>query len=460
MKPPPLFPHQAETKARLKEQPRFFDMSEPGTGKTRVEVEDFAERRYKGGPPAIVTATRSTLESAWADDFRSFAPGMRLSIAYATNRKEAFTKEADVYITNHDAVNWLVKQDKRKFWKKFEGGTIINDESTAFKHHTSGRSRNLAKIINPFEYRRNLSGLPDPNGLCDLWHQFYLLDGGKRLGTSFFNFRSNVCTPTQVGPDTKMVKWEDKPGVESIIGALIQDISIKHLFEECVGIPKNHAYTRAVNLSTPHHRHYLEMEKHQLTQVKGKTLSAINKGVLRVKLLQIASGAIYNDGDTGGDREYSTFDSNRYEFVTDLAQEARHSVVFFQWKHQREELIKECTKRGISFAVYDGNTSDKERTEITRDFQAGKYDEILAHPKSAAHGLTWTRGTRTIWASPTDNLEWYKQGLKRIHRIGQTEKTETITVVARDTYDEIAWERLTGKSIRADAFADQLRVLI
>ena len=85
---------------------------------------------------------------------------------------------------------------------------------------------------------------------------------------------------------------------------------------------------------------------------------------------------------------------------------------------------------------------------------------IFAHPKSAAHGLTWVRGTRTIWASPTDNLEWYKQGLRRIYRIGQTQRTETITVVAKGTYDEPAYERLTGKAVRSDEFTARLKALI
>jgi len=63
-KAPPLFKHQTATKKALKNATRFFDQSEPGTGKTRVQIEDFAERRARGGKPGLVLATRSTLESA------------------------------------------------------------------------------------------------------------------------------------------------------------------------------------------------------------------------------------------------------------------------------------------------------------------------------------------------------------------------------------------------------------
>lgn len=452
---PPPFKHQKQSIKLLDKNKRFFDMSEPGTGKTRVEIDDFTARRAKNAPPAIVLATRSTLESAWADDFTTFSPNLTLSVAYANNRIEAFETPADVYITNHDAVNWLVKQPK-SFWKRFEGGSLIVDESTAFKHHTSQRSKNLNKIKKYFDVRRMMSGLADPNGVLDLWHQFYLLDDGKRLGQSFFAFRSATCVPEQIWPMSNMVKWHEKEDIAQLVAALIKDISVKHLLEECVDMPPNVEYTRSMDLNAKHRRHYGEMETDMVTEAKNRVLTAVNKAVLRIKLLQIASGAVYNNGETS----YTTFDTGRYELVQDLAQEVPHSVVFFQWNHQREELVAEARKRGIRYAIYDGSVNDKERAAVTKAFQAGELDQILAHPKSAAHGLTWVKGTRTIWASPTDNLEWFKQGMRRIYRIGQTQKTETITVLAKNTYDEIAYERLSGKKVRTDDFSNKLRSLL
>jgi SNF2 family DNA or RNA helicase len=73
---------------------------------------------------------------------------------------------------------------------------------------------------------------------------------------------------------------------------------------------------------------------------------------------------------------------------------------------------------------------------------------LFAHPQSAGHGLTLTKGTATIWPSPTPNLEHYLQGLKRIHRIGQTEKTETIMIVAPGTIEEQVYEALLAKDAR------------
>lgn len=136
----------------------------------------------------------------------------------------------------------MVGTETQGWFAKFD--TLIADESSAFKHHTAQRSKGLAKIRKFFGYVRLMSGTPNTNGVCDLCGtKCFLLDGGKRLGRSFFGFRSAVCVPEQVGPAASMVKWVDKDNAEAIVSALISDIVIRHRFEDCVNIPANHQYS-------------------------------------------------------------------------------------------------------------------------------------------------------------------------------------------------------------------------
>ncbi len=444
----PLFKHQKQSLSVLAKNKRVLDTSDPGTGKTRVEVEDFAARRRKGGGCALVLATKSLLDTAWRLDFNEFAPDMGIVTAYATNREEAFAAKADVYVTNHDAVNWLVKQPD-SFFKKFD--TLIIDEGTAFKHHTAMRSKSLAKIVKHFEYRRILTGTPNTNGILDLWHLLFLLDDGARLGKSFYAFRSAACIPVQVGSSTKAIKWQDRPGIEATIATLIRDITIRHRFEDCVDIPENFRHAKRFKLSKAHMQAYQDMEDFRIVQLRKSRITAINAATVAGKLLQIASGAVYNDDD-----EYSLINSQRYQLVLDLVEERAHSIVFFQWKHQRDELIKEANNRGVTYAVFDGSVRDTDRAGIIADFQAGKFQVLFAHPKTAGHGLTLIRGTATIWAGPTYNLEYFLQGLKRIHRIGQRQRTETIVVVAEDTIDERVWQVLQNKDVSMGMLLDCL----
>ena len=441
--------HQKVSIAFLKNVPKAFDMSDPGTGKTFVEIEDFSMRRKKRGKCALVIASKSLLESAWGDDIRKFAPHLTTSVAYATTRESAFKADADVYITNHDAVKFLSTKSKTWF-AKFD--TLIIDESSAFKHHTRQRSKGLLKIRAYFEYIRLMSGTPNTNGVCDLWHQMLIVDGGKRLGKSFFGFRSAVCTPEQVGPAAGMIKWVDKPQAEATVSSLISDVVVRHKFEDCVDIPPNHQYSIKYHLPKRHMAAYRELEESSILLLKKSSVTAINGAVLYGKLLQLASGAVYND-----DGGYSLIDTDRYDLVLDLVQERQHSVVFFHWTHQRDQLLALAKSRGLRFALIDGTVAGKKRDEIVKHYQAGFYDALFAHPQSAGHGLTLTKGTATIWTSPTHNLEHYLQGLKRIHRIGQKERTETIMLIAPGTIEERVYESLVAKNVKLTTLLNYLK---
>jgi SNF2 family DNA or RNA helicase len=129
----------------------------------------------------------------------------------------------------------------------------------------------------------------------------------------------------------------------------------------------------------------------------------------------------------------------------DLIEERHQCVVAFNWRHQREGLEAAAKKRGFPYAVIDGTVNDRMRREAVERFQAGELRAIFAHPQSAGHGLTLTAGTTTIWTSPTYNAEHYKQFNHRIYRSGQTKRTETIHIAARDTIDERVFAKLGDK---------------
>lgn len=424
----------------------LFDSSDCGTGKTLNHLHWFNRHRCapKKGKKRIgkllVIATKSILESAWGADIMKCFPHLKFSVAWAENRADAFKVEADVYITNHDAVKWLAEQ-KPAFFKDFE--VIVVDESTAFKNKDSGRSKAIGKIMKHFKWKRLLTGTPMPRSVTDLWHQIYLLDGGASLGSSFYGFRNAMCDSEQVGRNPNARHWTDREHAYDVVLDLIRKFTLRWTLEECHDIPPNHMYTVPYAMPKRQRLVYEQMMKTSMLQLKEGKITAAHAAVLRMKLLQIASGSVYTeDGVT------SLVDEGRYELVLDLATEAKHSVVFFWWTHQREAMVKMAEARNLRYAVFDGSTIKTKRKKITEDFQAGKLDVIFAHPQSAGHGLTWTKGTRTVFTNPGDNLEHVKQALHRIFRAGQKHKTETVIVVAPGTVDEIVAENMMAKDRR------------
>ena len=461
---PPSYAHQKKSVAFCKNHPEqiIFDTSDPGTGKTKVQI-DVIDALSKHGK-TLVIAPKSLLSAVWANDIRKFAPHLRVSLAPAGKRDKAFAVDADVYVINTDGVTWLVKQPK-KFFKDFHA--LIIDEVADFKHRTSNRSKALLKISKYFKYRAGMTGTPNTNSVTELWHQAKILDGGERLGKSFIQFRNAVCTPTQVGPQPNMLKWTDKESAPEVVASLLADITIRNVFEECVDIPAQAQHTTPYKLPPQQRKIYEEVKLHTLTELNnGVIISAINGAALMTKLLQIASGAVYSEADTGHSVSHKTannalgyalIDEGRYMLIADLVAAREHSVVFFNWNHQRHMLEKEFKKRGITYAVIAGNVSDKDRVEAVEDYDKGMYDVMLAHPQSAAHGLTLVKGRTVIWASPTPNLQFFIQGNRRIYRIGQKFKTEVLLVMAEDTIEQHVFQMLIDKDEKQSKTLDLLR---
>jgi SNF2 family DNA or RNA helicase len=451
---PPYYGHQETTLDLLRSENRVLDLSDPGTAKTRPALGAYIERLEKSGGRCLVLAPKSILQPAWGDDIDKFFPGVKYEIAYANIRKKVLEKStADIIITNHDAVRALVGKKalvKPAFWKDFD--SIIVDESTAFKNHGALRSKALYQIARTMEFRECMTGTPNPKSILDMFHQAKIVDDGERLGASYWKFRSAVCEPKQVGPRPEHVQWMDKEGAEYAVFDLLEDITIRHKFEECTDIPENFITEYRIDLGPKLRKQYQDMLAIAATMLSdGKFLMATNAASVHQKLMQMASGAVYTETGT-----YSVLDDQRSELVMDLIEERESCVVAFNWRHQRHGLEEAAKKRKISYAVIDGTVNDRLRREAVERFQAGDIRCIFAHPQSAGHGLTLTRGTTTIWTSPTYNAEHYKQFNHRIYRSGQTRKTETIHITARDTIDEKVFDKLGSKLTSMQLLLDLL----
>ena len=432
---PNPYAHQSATTDFILSTPKCLITSDPGTGKTRAVLDAFAKR----GTKMLVLAPLSILEAAWVDDLVKFQPTLKPGIAYAKNRKKIFEDlSLNVVVTNFEAVNFLIKNPV--LLNGFD--TICIDEFTAFKNRTSKRSKALNKLIQRFDYRIAMSGTPNSNTILDLWHPAMLVDNGERLGGRFFAFRNQVCTPKFNGFANV---WIDKPGAEEAVADRLRDITIRHALEDCMDLPENITRTIYTNLSKQTKEAYDTLANESVLYTKQGTITAVNASARVKKLLQLVTGAVYT-----AEGEYKFVHQERYDLVMDLVQERKHSLVAFNWKHERDHLIELAKSRGFEYEVIDGDVPAHKRKDIVHRYQAGQIKVLFAHPQSAGHGLTLTKATTCIWCSPTYNAEHFQQFNKRIHRAGQTKKTETILISARDTWEETVYKKLDSKLDRME----------
>lgn len=448
-----LWPHQRSTLEFCLDNPRALDTSDAGTGKTAAHLIRYSLRPRPRGR-MLVLCPKTLMITAWGEDCEKFTPELTMSFAFASQREEAFQMDTDVVVMNHDGVKWLTDKKNLKYLAEFDH--LVIDEFGAFKHPTSQRSKAAAQLRKYFKYRYALNGTPNPNSVMELWHPTLLVDDGKRLGTSYYRLRSSVQVPTQIGPGLQHVRWDDKPGATQAVNELLADITIRHAFQDVMThVPPNHKDFKRFSLSPKAQKVYDQMEADLIMGLEeGKVVSAVHAASLRTKLLQIASGAVYN---SDGEGAYSVIDKTRYELIGELVDGCAHSVVFFNWKHQRDLLCAEFEALGISFALLDGSVPQRERDAIVRDYQAGKYRTILLHPRTGAHGLTLTRGDTTIFASPIYEADLLKQGIHRIVRGTQDKVTNTILVEAKNTVEGKVYAHLDEKTERMTDLLDMMK---
>lgn len=429
------FEHQKTTTDFILKNERVLVTSDPGTGKTRSVIDAFAQRRKSR---MLVLAPLSILEASWGDDIKKFAPHLTYSVAYAKNREKAFSENVDIVITNHDAVKWLVKNSR--FLSQFD--MLCIDEFTAYKNKDSQRSKAALKVAQYFKYRVAMSGTPNSNTILDIWHPTLIVDDGERLGRRFYGFRSAVCTSHFNGFANE---WIDKSDAQEIVAASLHDINIRYKLEECIDMPEQTTRQMYVTLPKSIQSQYIALAEDSVLYTGKTTINAVHAGAKVKKLLQLCTGAIYDENGVA-----QGIHSERYDLVMQLVQERKHSLVAFNWKHERDHMTALADKLGVSYGVIDGSTASHKRKDIVDRMQAGQLQVVFAHPQSAGHGLTMTKATTVIWSSPTYNAEHYQQFNRRIYRAGQTQRTEIIQIAAKDTWETDVYEKLDGKLTRME----------
>ena len=427
---PAPYAHQQTTTDFIIKTKGCIITSDPGTGKTRAVLD--ALKTFKGR--TLVLAPLSILEAAWAEDIQKFTPDLTYDIAYAKNRQKIFdTSTASLIITNFEAVNFLAKN--LSLLDSFN--TLVIDEFTAFKNRTSKRSKACKRISSCFDRKIIMSGTPNSNTILDIWHPVNIVDDGQRLGARFYSFRHQVCTPKFNGFANE---WIDKPGAEDAIADILKDISIRFDLKDCIDLPDNIKRTVTTKLTPSIQKMYNTLSEESVLYTKTGTVNAIHAGARVKKLLQLVTGAVYDE-----DSLVQFVHQERYDIVMTLVEQRKHSLVAFNWRHERDALIALAEKQNITYELIDGSVPAERRKDIVARYQAGQIQVLFCHPQSASHGLTLTKANTVIWCSPTYNAEHFQQFNQRIYRAGQTQKTETILIAAKNTWEPEVYKKLNTK---------------
>lgn len=422
-----------------------------------IYISDDDERVIEAGRRA---RARARLAGASAGEAATQANAATLATKERL-RIEATNDRASLHIIPVNWVEWLVEYWGPKWPYRF----VIIDESSGFKDHTSNRFKALAKVRNHVrkdgsrlvERVHLLTATPAAETYMALFAQMFLLDGGKTFGKFITHFRDEFFVQNRY---TK--KWDIRPNGEDAILAKIAKYAIVMKAKDHLQLKEPQIIRRPVRLAAPEMALYRQMEKDfVVTLPDGTVIEAETAAALSAKLLQMASGVLYEtyleeDFDTDDFKKIKKVHSihdQKLDELEEIVAEAQGSpiIVAYHWKSSLARLKKRFPKAVVM---------DREG-KCVKPWNAGKIPMLLMHPQSGGHGLNLQHGGHTMVIFDLfHSLELFLQLVGRLARQGQKNVVMVYMLTALGTLDEAVAQSLKDKEDAQDKLFAILRRMI
>lgn len=426
-------PYQTIGAQYLIDHPRCMLVADPGLGKTGTMLLALDMLKMVGSNffPALVLAPKRVCDVVWTGEQQKWSSFQDLSIIKvlgdSETRKHALRQSlADIYLCNYENAGWLTSLWSQSKWP-FK--IVIADESSKLKSFRLSRGGKraaaLADIARFTGRWHNLTGTPSPDGLWDLWGQYWFIDFGQRLKHSYTAFFEAYCMEH---PYTRAKSLQS--GAETAIHEAVKDVTIAFRAEDWLDITKPQELPVEFEMNPSAFARYSDMERHFWMEVDDKQIEAGTAAIKSFKLLQLCAGSVYDDQSMSHEVH-----DDRLQALDDVLEQIGHQqlLLSYFWKFDVPRVLRYCQKNGIKARVYDGQRAED-------DWNDEKFQVMLLQEQSA-HGLNLALHCRDIMHySYVWNAEWWKQMIERVGpaRQAQLGKKAAVRVwypVARGTME-------------------------
>lgn len=456
-KVPQPFDHQRQMAAFMTLHPRCFNLSEMRTGKTLAELWALDYLMLRGMiRRALILSPLSTIYRVWENEiFQHFMSRRTATVLYGDRQKrlDAATADTDFYIINHDGLGVGSSKGNKGFTlgnlAQFikdhpEIDAIVVDEGSVYKDSATNRYKCLRQVIQHKPYVHWLTGTPTPVEPPNAWAQARAVRPDYTESRKSFQQR----TMMQIS-QFKYIPRKEGPA----LAAQILQPAIRFTRAQVFGTETAAVDTWDIELSTSQKRAYEELKKTLRTQVGAGGITAINEVTLRMKLIQIACGAVYSP-----DHEVHRIDcAPRMEALEEAIEESSHKLLIFAPLTSVINLLYSELRKKYTVEKVTGETSAKKRSTIFGNFQDAPEPRIIvADPGCMAHGLDLSAADTIIWFGPTDKPEIYQQANARIEGPKQQNGMLIIRLAATPIEREI-YRRLDGREKMQDLILELIK---
>lgn len=453
---PPLWKHQLEGIELGKHHPDCALLFEMGTGKTRTALEILRARMNENRKilRTLIVGPSAVLQN-WKNEISMYTKipldkvfVLNQSVAERVHLVKVLPKDS-IFITNYEA---FAQAKFREVFSINPPEFLVLDEAHRVKGVSAQRTKALIQVSDsmgflPVKYRLMLTGTPVLNNELDLFAQYRILDGGKRLGKNFFQFRAQYFEDKNryMPKHSHFPKWVPKASSRDILKTKISEISMHASKDECLDLPPFVRVTTPVELGWDQKKAYNDMKQEFLAFCdKGVAVAqlAITKAL---RMQQILSGFLKLE-----DGQIHRFECNPRaaaleELLSDIAEHQK--VIVWSVFHEDHEVVRNiCKKLGFDFAELTGLVDNKQK-EIDRFQNDDKCRVMVASQAAGGTGVNLTAASYMIYYSRGYSLEQDLQSEARAYR-GGSERHKSITridIIAENTIDNAVLQALQSK---------------
>lgn len=449
-----LYPYQVSGTAFLAGTGRALLADDMGLGKTLQALSAASWLKDHEGVKKILIICPASLKQQWAREIAKFTDMQSQIIGGPPDKRHAqYRRQVNFFILNYE----LILRDLSILTKTLAPDLIIMDEAQRIKNWRT-KIASAVKLI-PSRYAFVLTGTPlenrledlyslmqvvDPKVLGPLWRymvDFHVMDErGKILGYRNLSLLRKRLEPVMLRRDRSLVSDQlpERTNQRLDVGMTEKQLEIH-----------NAALGNAGQLASI-------AKKRPLTPSERNRLMA---ALQQARMACNAAGLV--DKETEG--------SPKIDELADIldeicVQSGRKAVVFSQWEMMTRMVEQRLRRMGLGFVRLHGGVPTAKRGELMDRFREDDAIQVFVSTDAGGVGLNLQSGSVLINLDVPWNPAVLEQRNARIHRLGQKQKVQIITMVAADSYEEHVLGLLTTKQnlfdnvVREDASEDVIGV--
>lgn len=375
--------------------------------------------RQKAGHRPVLVAAPSSVVFNWHDEFRRFAPTLRV-VEYTGNARERAAKQsllagADVVLTSYP----MLRNDIGVL-SRLSFAIAVYDEAHAFRNNTSMLYQAVLKIHADFPIA--LTGTPMVNALDELWTLMSVLN--PALLGDYETFQDHFIHPINVNLQDEHTAILRKLVAPYFLRRLRGDVldSLPERQDEQVWCDMTEAQAALYEEEQSKMRNLL-MDAEQANN-RIVVLAAIT----RLRRLACSPWLEQKEGDSGKVQEI-------FDRLEELRDTDHKVLLFSEFTSFLDVIAKEMENRGWTYDLLTGQSRDRE-TIVKHFQQTPSCQFFLVSLKAGGEGLNLTEADYVFLLDPWWNHAAEEQAIARAHRSGQRRSVMVYRFITRGSLEE------------------------